>query len=124
MNKESISHLFEPRRQSPVAIFMILYTFIRRFIGVAWYAIIPMFVGGGFKNSIAKLTISIVGLVVAGSILAVSVLSYFKYYYFIDEISFNIQKGVLGRKKINLPFERIQNIQLVPWMRICDCKFV
>lgn len=110
MNKESIDYLFEPRRQSPVAIFMILYTFFRRFISVAWYAIIPMVVGGGLKNTIAKISFSVVGLIIAAVILAISLLSYFRYYYSIDETSFNIQKGVFGRKKINLPFERIQNI--------------
>jgi putative membrane protein len=109
MNKESISQLSEPQRQSPVAIFTILYTFIRRLFSMFWIILVPLVVGGD-RSSIFE--ISTISIVLAISLITVvtAILSYFKYYYFIDQDSFNIHKGVLSKTKVNLPFERIQNI--------------
>ncbi len=108
MSNEQLLDLYEPKRQSPVAIMMFIISFIRKFFNIAIYVFIPLFVG---KQAASIMTyLEIAALVIAVFILTMSILSYFKYYYFIDDQSFNIQKGVLSKKKVNLPFERIQNI--------------
>ena len=109
MNKESISQLSEPQRQSPVAIFTILYTFIYRLFSMFWIILVPLVVGGD-RGSIFEMSISSIVIAISSITVVMAILSYFKYYYFIDEDSFNIQKGVLSKTKVNLPFERIQNI--------------
>lgn len=109
MNKESISQLSEPQRQSPVAIFTILYTFVRRLFSMFWIILVPLAVGSD-RGNIFEISVTTIVVAISSITVVMAILSYFKYYYFIDEDSFNIHKGVLSKKKVNLPFERIQNI--------------
>lgn len=109
MSEEQFHQLSEPKRQSPVAIFTILITFIRRLFSMFWFILVPLVVGSN-RGSIFEMSISTVAITVSAITVVGAILSYFRYYYFVDETSLNIHKGVLGKTKVNLPFERIQNI--------------
>ncbi|MGB1217917.1 MAG: PH domain-containing protein, partial [Saprospiraceae bacterium] len=103
--------LRQPQKQSPVAIFSFILRFLKMLIRSTWVIIVFYFIGNrDGSGSYTNMIISITALVVAGGAMIMSVLSYFRYTYFIDDDSLNIHKGVLGRKKVNIPFERIQNI--------------
>ncbi len=108
--KNNYESLYQPKRQSPVAIFMFIYTFLRRFIRLVFPLIIILFMGNRDKGSILDASIGGVAVVISAYTLIMSILSYFRYYYFLDEDGLNIHSGVLSRKKLNIPFERIQNI--------------
>ena len=76
MNKESISQLSEPQRQSPVAIFTILYTFIRRLFSMFWIILVPLVVGGD-RGTIFEMSISTIVIAISSITVVMAILSYF-----------------------------------------------
>lgn len=101
------SNLFEPQRQSIVAILLILLKYIRMMVRQFWPVLLILLLNrkGEFQIWVG---ISIVMLALVS--LAGSIVAYFKFYYFVTNSHLNINKGVFRRVKINLPFERIQTI--------------
>ncbi len=107
MTEEMLNMDFsKPTRQSYVAIIMILYKVYQRFIKQFWYVLIPMFVG---KKE--NFNYFLFGLIVIAIILAIySVISFFRYRFHVEGDEFIVEKGVFSRKKIIIPFDRIQSI--------------
>ena len=109
---ESISSKFsQPTRQSRVAIAIILIKFIRFTIRTFWPIAISFFIGRKSGNSFEDY-IGYAALGLAAINLIGSVLTYFRFYFQIEDGAFIIDKGVLKRTKTNIPFERIQTINL------------
>lgn len=109
---ESISTKFsQPSRQSRVAIAIILIKFVRFTIRTFWPIALSFFIGRKAGNSFEDI-IGYVALGIAAINLIGSVLTYFRFYFQIEDGSFIIDKGVLRRTKTNIPFERIQTINL------------
>ncbi len=106
-NKEIIDFLNTPNRQSPVAIFIILFRFIWLFIRQAFPLVIVFFINPArLQDSFW----SIVGVGVAIIPMTLSIISYFKYYYYIQGNELIIEKGIFQKRKLNIPFDRIQTI--------------
>ncbi len=96
----------KPTRQSYVAIIMILYRVYQRFIKQFWYVLIPMFVG---KKE--NFNYFLFGLIVIAVLLAIySVISFFRYRFHVEDDEFIVERGVFSRKKIIIPFDRIQSV--------------
>lgn len=112
MKDDSTIPLSELRRQSPVAILLNVYKFLRRFISTAWFLVVYVWVGRNRDDGFATFEgmMSILALAASFGILLMSILSFLRYYYAIEERSVRIQQGVLFRKNTDLPFERIQNV--------------
>lgn len=109
---ESISEKFsQPSRQSRVAIGIILIKFIKFTVKAFWPILLSFFIGRKAGNSFEDY-IGYVAIVFAILNLGGSVLTYFRFYFHIEEGSFIIDKGILKRTKTNIPFERIQTINL------------
>jgi len=109
---EAISSKFsEPARQSRVAIFIILIKFIRFTIRAFWPIAISFFIGRKAGSSFEDI-IGYVALGLAAINLFGSVLTYFRFYFHVEDGAIIIDKGVLRRTKTNIPFERIQTINL------------
>ncbi|NVJ45779.1 MAG: PH domain-containing protein, partial [Cytophagia bacterium] len=109
---ESISTKFsQPSRQSRVAIAIILIKFVRFTIRTFWPIALSFFIGRKAGNSFEDI-IGYVALGIAAINLIGSVLTYFRFYFHIEDGAFIIDKGVLRRTKTNIPFERIQTINL------------
>lgn len=98
-----------PKRQSKVAIGIILIKFIRMTIRAFWPILISFFIGGrnnsSFENWLGYLAIGFAVFNLAGS-----VLTYFRFYFHIEGDAIIINKGLLKRTHTNIPFERIQTI--------------
>jgi len=100
----------QPSRQSSVAIGIILIKFIKITVRTMWPILLSFFIGrkaGGsnFESIIGYVAIGIAVLNLGGSIL-----TYFRFYFHLEKDAIVIEKGILKRSKINIPFERIQTI--------------
>ncbi len=99
----------EPRRQSTVAIGIILIKFIRMTIRAFWPILLSLFIGGRagsrFEDIIGFVLLGFAAINLGGSIL-----TFFRFYFHLDKDAIVIDKGVLRRTKTNIPFERIQTI--------------
>ena len=108
MKKSEQESLFIPSRQSIVAITIILLKFVRMIFRTLW-PILLIFIfnrNGDTENSWWNIAVlSLTGISLVGSIIA-----YFKFYYHVDEDSLMINKGVIRKTKLDIPFERIQTI--------------
>lgn len=98
-----------PQRQSKIAIGIILIKFIRTTIRAFWPILLSFFITGRNSDSFTSI-IGYVVLAFAVFNLLGSVLTYFRFYFHIEEGAFLIDKGILKRSKVNIPFERIQTI--------------
>lgn len=104
-----IDQYFTPQRQSRVAIGIILIKFLRMTIRSFWPILLSFFIGGRNNDSFGTI-IGYIALGFAAFNLIGSVLTYFRFYFHIEEGAFIIDKGILKRTKTNIPFERIQTI--------------
>lgn len=109
---EPISSKFsQPSRQSKVAMAIILIKFVRFTIRSFWPIVLSLFIGRKAGNSFEDI-IGYVAIGIAAINLVGSILTYFRFYFHIEDGAFVIDKGVLKRTKTNIPFERIQTINL------------
>ena len=113
----SISDLSTPTRQSPIAIFLILWKVLRQLFRQAWpLLLIMLFRNLNFDfttNSSSRtedpfFTKVLIAITIFSTIS--SLIAYFKFYYYIKDNEFVIEKGLFQKVKINLPFDRIQTI--------------
>ncbi len=107
--EQIINKYATPQRQSRVAIGIILIKFVKITIRSFWPILIGFFVGKKSSDSF----IAIVGYIAIGFAalnLLGSVLTYFRFYFYLDDGAIVIDKGILKRTKTNIPFERIQTI--------------
>jgi putative membrane protein len=98
-----------PQRQSSVAIGIILIKFFRMTIRAFWPILLSFFIGRRAGSTFEDV-IGYVVLAFAAFNLIGSVLTYFRFYFHIENNSIVLDKGVLKRTKTNIPFERIQTI--------------
>ena len=98
-----------PQRQSYVAILMIIWKTYRVLIRQVFPFLVIFFVGKSTKNNFGNyflyfvITVALIGMLY-------SILSFFRYYFHIVEDKLIVEKGVFGRSKTIIPFERIQTI--------------
>jgi putative membrane protein len=98
-----------PSRQSPLAILMLILQFARNILRQFWPVALLLLLNRqrseefGFLLAVAGLSFfSMLG----------SVLSWFRFYYWMDENHLFVNKGIFARQKLQIPFERIQAIKL------------
>jgi len=95
-----------PTRQSYVAIAMILFKTVNVVVRQLFPALLVILVGGS-KNRGQY----IIWFLVVGSVLSMiySIINFFRTYFIIQNDEIILHTGVFSRKKISVPFERIQN---------------
>ncbi len=100
------SKFSNPTRQSYVAILLILWNIYKRFFKAFWVILLPIVLGKGGRT-----TYYLYILIGIASILALySVFAFFKYKFHTNEEEFIVEKGVFSKKRIVIPFDRIQSI--------------
>ena len=98
-----------PQRQSYVAILMIIWKTYRVLIRQVFPFIIIFFVGKSAKSNFGNYFMYFIsGIALIGMIY--SILAFFRYYFHIEEDKLIVEKGIFGRSKTIIPFERIQTI--------------
>jgi len=97
-----------PNRQSIIAIVLIIYKTIRVVVRQVWPIIIIAFLGRNSSSYSSYVLPAVIGVSLLSMIWAV--ISYFKYYFYIKDDELVIEKGVLSKTKLNIPFDRIQSV--------------
>lgn len=96
-----------PQRQSPAAIALILARFIRRLARQAWPLIIVLF----FQREQSWWNyILYVAIVLTTISMLLSIAAYWRFYFYATAEEFVIERGILNRTKLSVPFHRIQTI--------------
>ncbi len=106
-----LSKYGQPSRQSRVAIGIVLVKFIKTSIRAAWPILLGLLIGRKNSDNFTQYLLIAV-LVFAAFNLIGSIMTFFRFYFSLDESSILIDKGILKRTKINIPFERIQTVNL------------
>lgn len=96
----------KPTRQSPAALVFILGRVLRMLLRQFWY-IIPVLLFNK-KGSINGFTIFLIGLALVSA--TMSLLNYFKLYFYIKDGELVLEKGVFRKSKITVPLDRIQTV--------------
>lgn len=96
-----------PRRQSYAAILLIAYKLYKVLLRQLFPFLIIFFFGGSLGKK-DKLVYYVIVIAVLGFIW--SIISFFKYYFFLKDDKLIVHKGVLKRSVIEIPFDRIQSI--------------
>lgn len=108
MRKNDIAFLTEPTRQSYVAIFLILFRLIKVVARQAWPFLLIFLFNPKKENGSPFFTT--IFIVIAIGVAIMSIISYFKFYYYIEDDELVIEKGVLKKTKLNVPIDRIQTV--------------
>ena len=99
----------KPQRQSRVAIGIILIKLVRQTIKAFWPILLSLFIGSRNSNSFVDY-VGYIALAFAAINVLGSILTFFRFYFHMEDDAIVIDKGVLKRSKVNIPFERIQTI--------------
>lgn len=101
--------LKEPKRQSLVGVGVIFFKNLRIAINVFISVILVQF---GMKFEIFGLGLQELGILIAAIFMLISYLQYLRFFFYVEGDKFVIEKGLLSRDKITIPFERIQTVNL------------
>lgn len=94
-------------RQSKVAILLIIYKFYKAIVrGILPIIAIFLFGSGGNKSVYIYTSLIVISIIV----FTMSILSYYRFYFRIENEELYIEKGVFKKVKLNIPFERIQTV--------------
>ena len=97
----------EPRRQHPLGVLILAVQFIWKFAQQVW----PALVVGSFGDNVLKSGLIGVSILIALSS-AYAVVYYLRFKFSVEGEVLVVEKGVLRRERLQVPFERIQTIQL------------
>ena len=96
-----------PRRQSYVAIIIIAYRLYRLLIR-QFFPLFIIFLFQGKTRKISWFLYVIIGLAIVASIY--STISFFRYYFYLKGDKLFVNKGVLKKSIVEIPFARIQSV--------------
>lgn len=98
----------KPNRQSYAAIVFLAYNFFKVLIRQLWPVLIAILVGRENIKNILIWSIAAISILV----FVFAVISFFRYYFYIDQDELIVVKGVFKRSRTNIPFQRIQTINI------------
>lgn len=104
---EGTSHLYQPQRQSPKAVFLILLKYLRITIRQMWPILLIVLIN---PTSGKGIIITIIAFGIALISLIYSLVAYTRYYYFIQNNELCVRSGVFRKTVLNVPFDRIQSV--------------
>ncbi|AEV31331.1 putative membrane protein [Owenweeksia hongkongensis DSM 17368] len=102
-------NLNEPQRQSLVGVAVIFFKNLRVAANIFISVILVQF---GTEISFWGLGLKEVGFIIAGLFLIISYLQYRRFYFYVVDDKFIMEKGLLSRDRITIPFDRIQTVNL------------
>lgn len=109
VEKTSDFNFSEPQRQSQAALILIIYTRFKNLISRFWYIlVIGLFTEKTSWGTTDPFTLFILGMTAITAIFGI--ISYFRYYYWIEDDQLVIRSGVLKKTLTQIPFDRIQTI--------------
>ncbi len=106
MKKSDI--LDQPQRQSQFAIIFIVLRFVKNLFKQLWPLLLAVLLGRRGSSTFDTIEMVIAGVGIIGVV--PSIIAYYKYYFHLSENELVINKGLLKKVKLNIPFERIQSV--------------
>ncbi len=104
---ESSSNLYQPQRQSPKAVILILLKYMRIIVRQMWPILLIVLIN---PTSGKGIIITIIALGIAFISLIYSLVAYTRYYFFIQNNELCVRSGVFRKIVLNVPFDRIQSV--------------
>lgn len=104
---DSSSNLYQPQRQSPKAVILILLKYLRITVRQMWPILLIVLIN---PTSGKGIIITIIALGIALISLIYSLVAYTRYYFFIQNNELCVRSGVFRKIVLNVPFDRIQSI--------------
>lgn len=101
--------LKKPQRQSPVGVGVIFFQKLRIAINIFISVAVVQF---GFKANLSSVWFISIIVAILLLVLLVSFLTYRKFYFYVEDENFVVEKGLLRRDKITIAFERIQSVHI------------
>ena len=102
-----MTDFLSPRRQHPLGVLILSAQFLWRFGQQAW----PLLIGASFSdNAFHKILIG--GAIFLALSAVYAFIYYLRFAYHVSGDALIVEKGVLRRERLQVPFERIQTIQL------------
>ena len=105
--EEQASALYQPQRQSPWAVVLILWKYLRITARQMWPILLIILInpteGRGLIVTLVALGITILSLIY-------SIVAFTRYYYFVENNELCIRSGVFRKVVLNVPFDRIQSV--------------
>ena len=98
---------YEPQRQSPKAIVLILLKYLRIMVRQLWPLLLVILINPTSGKG-AWITTSVIAVTCIS--LVYSIIAYTRYYFFIQNNELCVRSGVFRKKIINVPFDRIQSV--------------
>ena len=108
MSENSTPFYFQPNRQSPVAILLILARLIRSLIGQFWPLLLLLLLRRRSANSSQFWVWVGIGITILSVIR--SLVTYFRTRFYIHEDEFILEKGGFTRRRLSVPLDKIQTI--------------
>lgn len=102
-----VTDFSQPQRQSPKAILLILLKYIRIFITTLWPILLIILINPRSNKGILITTLV---LAITFFSLIYSILAYTRFYFFIQDNKLCVRSGVIRKKTLNVPFDRIQSV--------------
>jgi len=99
--------LHTPQRQSPKAILLILYKYLRIIVRQVWPILLIVLIN---PTSGKALYVTIIILLILLLSMLYSLLAYSRFYYFVQQNELCVRSGVFRKTLINVPFDRIQSV--------------
>jgi len=96
-----------PQRQSPKAILLILYKYLRIIVRQLWPILLIVLIN---PTSGKAIYVTVAVLVIVLVSLLYSLFAYSRFYYFIQQNELCVRSGVFRKTVINVPFDRIQSV--------------
>jgi putative membrane protein len=107
--KKSRTEIFrEPRRQAKNALIFILLKTLSRLLSQLWPFLLIVLFSNPDYGSLFYILITVI---ISSVVLITSVISYFRFYFYIAENKLHIEQGVFRRSHSSVALERIQNVQ-------------
>src|SRR5690606_33361578 len=110
----------EPQRQSPAAIFIMLWSTILKVLKGFWPVLVLYF----FKDQSDENSFSIIGIVAvfSGISIGATIINYWFKKFYIDDDQLIVKSGWLQKKTVSIPFANIQAVHLEQniWQQALD----
>ncbi len=104
---DRISSLYQPQRQSPKAVLLILLKYIGTVVRTLWPILLVILINPRSNKGII-ITSIVMGITFLS--LVYSILVYTRFYFFIQDNELCVRSGVFRKKILNVPFDRIQSV--------------
>jgi putative membrane protein len=101
------STLYQPQRQSPKAIVLILLKYLRIIVRQIWPILLVVLIN---PTSDKGKYITIIVLGIAFISLIYALVAYTRFYFFIENNELCVRSGVFRKTVLNVPFDRIQSV--------------